>query len=405
MFGKKSRAVIPLRELPVKLLKENVAEYILKYTFGDYDKSNRPVFMRGIWGVINQFSQYPLMMMETMFQNMKPFSNKQDAKTLAKMLGVAFLLSGMSGFAPGSDDLKRIIEGMYKIATGGGKLNLEKEMLELMVERAGIDPGLARDIMYGPYRAVPGIENLPFVGSADISKRIALNTVPAIDNMLTMFAGNAQASPVTGPAGIVAKVSDAWDAYHRGTPYALTNMLPTAFHNVSQGMFEWADTGVRNRYNNLIIDPAVDGPLQLTANDYASKVIGFTPQKVSTGRKMVEFQRSISDGTKDMKSHMRSQIMVAFQQQRMAAQRGDDSRYEAATQQIQDYMREVREYDAERPPSEKIGIKPKDLADIRREAIASMGTAFKTAKRVPKDKRPEVNEMRERLFGDVLPPL
>lgn len=388
-----------------KATPENIAKYVLKYTFGDYDKANRPVFMRGFWGVVNQFSQYPVMMMETMFQNMKPFSNKQDAKTLAKMLGVAFLLSGLSGFAPGSDDLKRIIEGMYRVATGGQRLDLEKELLELMVERAGVDPGLARDVMYGPYRAVPGIESLPLVGSADISKRVALNTIPAIDTMLTMFSGNAQASPVTGPAGIVTKVSDAWDAYHRGTPYALTNLLPTAFHNVSQGFFEWADTGVRNRYNNIIIDPTADGPLALTANDYASKIIGFTPQKVSTARSMDRFERSISEATKDKKTHMRSQIMVAFQQQRIAAQRGDDERYEAATRQIQDYMQEIREYDADRPPSDKIGIKPKDLASIRREAIDSMGTAFKTEKRTPKAKRPEVNEMRERLFGDVLPPL
>lgn len=381
----------------------NVAKYILKDTFGDYDKANRPAFMKGFWGVVNQFSQYPVMMMETMFQHLKPFTNLNDAKTVAKMLGVAFLLSGMSGFAPGSDDLKRIFENLYRVFTGGKKIDLEKEMLDLMVEKAGVDPGLARDIMYGPYRAIPGIENVPLVGSADIGKRVALNTVPAIDTMLNIFAGNAQVSPVVGPAGIMSKLSDTWDAYHRGTPYALTNLLPTAFHNVSQGFMEWADTGVRNRYNNVVIDPAADGPLALTANDYSAKMFGFTPQKVTTARLMDRFERDITESTKGAKEKYRSNLMVAMQQQIIAQKRGDEDRYQTSLQRIKDIMKEIIEHDKGMPVADQIGIRPKDFAAIRKEAIDSLGTALKTEKRTPKAKRPEVHTMRDRLFPDLKP--
>lgn len=396
---------------------DDVAMFVSEETMFNGTKANRPAFMRGMWSVPFQFSQYPLMMMQLMMRvagagGRGVLKTKEGGLMLGLMLAGIWTTAGVLGL-PGVQQASSAINVVSKDLapllgmepTDVQKLlreNLAKVLSEI---GAPSDANALNWILKGGFRQLTGIST---------EKRTALDW-PNTD-MLSPDITN-----FMGPAGsiVTSGIADAVGHFNKGnTALGIAALMPNlaarnmikALHakpGVFASLLGVPETGMgmpSPRTGESVIkitgEPGVgEGPL--SKSEFAAQLIGFTPSRIADIREAQQAIKgeSMNKARQDLTDKLAS-LLVQAKLSEMADNREEAAKYRA---QFQNIVRNTQNRDKgkEDPRDRFIPDSVRFVTNIQNQVKRKLEGPFgqEALKRFREQDRPFVVRELRRLYG------
>jgi N12 class adenine-specific DNA methylase len=316
VYGKNPLAKAMMRNWSAKAL----GEFMIDETQFRMGKANRPVVSRGVGSALMQFKGFMMQSLETWFR-LATQNGKQGVKAAALSIGLMALLGGLWGM-PGADDLRDIIEKVYKQITKQD-LDLKTELRQALYELTGqrwIGEVASKGATY------------PF--GLDLS-RIGMGNI-APDSPLQMF--GIPADLFIGRGGRAFEKGS-----HGDLLGAAGEFLPNFLKNPITA-YGWSQGGVRDSAGRMSI-----GADQIGAGEVASKALGFQPTQITNVRDYEYAQRRMETANDKLKADYVARIAKAI----ATAEKHPDKAAEAQAE-LAEINQELEERNANATPENQI---------------------------------------------------
>lgn len=340
---------------------ETLADFMIDETQFRMGKANRPVIMRGMGSVIMQFKGFVMQSLEAWFRWVSQ-GGMQGVKAAAMSIGAIALMGGLWGI-PGADDLRDLVEKAYKQVTHQD-LDLKTEMRMGLYEATGqrwISEVASKGATY-PF----GLD-LSRIGMGNIAPDSPLQVfgIPA-----DLFIGRPSRAFQKGVNGDVVG--------------AAAEMLPNFLKNPVTAL-SWKSNGVRDNAGRMLIDPEDVKPGSLVA-----KSLGAQPRQVTDLRDYEYSQYRMQTANDRLKRDYVSAIAKEFAQIYKHPEREAQHRAE-----IEKLKEEVRQFNVDKPLSERIVLGREAIQNRIRQEVGGIGVTWGKER---KQARGESANMRE-AFG------
>jgi len=241
------------------------AAWLIEETHYRMGKENRPTVATGPGALILQFRGYTMQTLE-LYARLATRHGPEGRMALAGMMGWLLLTAGVLGL-PFFDDLKDIIEGVWKQAAGVDR-DFETEFRRFADAVTGVD-SLGEIITRGFLRKSP----------TDVSRRIGMGDIFPTEMHDLGWAD------LAGPAisTIVQRVSKMAVAGTRpnmdeALAIAIPAALPAAFAYPIEGLVSYPKVGVVSSHDGMTLIP----PEDITNGDKIMKALGFTSARLAS---------------------------------------------------------------------------------------------------------------------------
>jgi len=373
--NERAKAVIARGSQPFE-----VAEFMVETTTFIGGQIEKPPVLRNAGGVILQFSQWPLQLSKLLYANFV----KQGARgrvagtfTILSMWVVAGALYGL----PFGDDAINIYEWLAQ-KISGEKLDFRNDTQRMLAEILD-NRGAAEAIMYGPMRALLGINASQRVGFSSFLPEMGdpFTAIPAL-------------------AGSFGKIGEFNDRMKSGQPVAAYTALlsPTMGKGTSdlmKAVLQYPSEGYQSRFGRV-----VKAPEDITAGDMLARALGFQSadiaRKMQANRAADEVKTGTLDAERNLKVRLAKKLAAAIKAEeagdadRAARLRDDfEAEMDAAVAEFQKDIDTERMAYAVRPPS----------GAALREAIIEQLYPEMAVEDAPKLKRPEMIDIQNDLMG------
>ena len=359
----------------------HMASYSVEETFALFSRGNRPKIMRGMGAPIFQFKFYPLVVFELITRLARKAvqpgeGQKASAKALLMMVGMLGLFGGFWGL-PGFDDIREIIELLYKYASQKD-IDLDKELREMVYDVTGSNYA-AEFLSRGGFRDV----------GVSIEKRVNLGTVPQLEVLRAILSGGDRLGDVLGVpwSMFIDLPTSAWLKGTAGrTLEATLDFTPLFIKNIGEATLVWPHDGVSSRNGRLIVPPE-----DLTPLDLFYKFYGFSPAKIARAREADRAITRIGTQDKTIRSNYSKQIAKDQVDVIRAQRKGDGHAETAAKDSLRDTLDEARKH----------GIMDRALLQSARQRVRQTLNPTSPAtinKRVPKRHRQEAQGIKA-IYG------
>lgn len=220
----------------------DVAEFMVETATFMGGQIDKPRVMRGIGGVIFQFSQYALNLMSLLKRNF----TKQGAR--GKIAGTFVLLSmyqvsGLLFALPFGDDAINIFEWLYK-SLNGEDLDIRMEAQQMLADMFGSgEEGrrAAEIVLYGPTRTLIGLNIGQRVGFTSLLPEMGdpVSAIPALSTTVGKFQEyiarrNSGVQPIAAYSSLV-------------SPF-----IGKGPSDLVKGFVQYPEEGVRTRYGSIV---------------------------------------------------------------------------------------------------------------------------------------------------------
>lgn len=300
-------------------------------------KANRPTTMRGVGSAIMQFKGFMLQTFEAWYR-MAALHGKEGKFAAASSLMAMYALAGLWGL-PGADDLRKLIENIYKQITDKD-LDLKTELRAWIARKSGSNT-VATMVNKG----------VPYVWGVDLT-RVGMGTV-APDSPLAA-AGIPFDMLIGRPKRAFEKASagDELGAAAELTPNFIKHWLVSG---------SWALEGVRDKRGNRILLPS-----ELSAGDLAMKSLGFQPSIVTDIRDYEYAERRMETSVDALKRSYTNKLAKAIVQ---AETTTDQVKLKEIDDQIAKIYADIDEHNSTATQEQLIRIDQRTLrGKIMREA-------------------------------------
>lgn len=191
---------------------QEVAAFMTETTTFIGGQLEKPPALRGVGGVVFQFSQYPLQVAHLMYQNfakMGPRGKQAGLFTLLTMFSVSGLLFAI----PFGDDAINIFEWLAEKITGK-KRDFRLETQQMLVDLFGGGEDAQRDaeaLLYGPFRSLLGLNIGERIGFTSMLPEMndPITAIPALSGTLgkiTEFKNRKPDQPVAAYTALLSPV-------------------------------------------------------------------------------------------------------------------------------------------------------------------------------------------------------
>lgn len=305
-------------------------------------KANRPSVMRGVGSAIMQFKGFMLQTMEAWYR-MAALHGKEGKYAAAASLLALYSLSGLWGL-PGADDLRELLESIYKTITGKD-LDLKTELRAWIARTSGSN-ALSQIVTKGA--SYPLGVDLTRVGMGSI---VPDSPLAAAGIPFDILIGRPKRAFEKMSAG------DELGALGELSPNFLKHWLVSG---------SWALDGVRDKQGNLILAPD-----ELGNGDLAMKAIGFQPSIVTDVRDYEYAQRRQETAVDGLKRSYTNKLAKAM----VRTETASPEEAQEIEQEIADIYADIDEHNATAAPEEVIKIGARALRNkMMREREGVKGT-------------------------------
>ncbi len=343
---------------------ENLAEWVVDESQFRMGKANRPEAMRGVGAAIMQFKSFMLQTFEAWYR-MAKLHDKRGAMMMAASIAALMVMSGVWGL-PGADDLRKLIEQVYKQMTDED-LDLKTELRGWIMRTSGS-------------QVISQIVNkgITYPAGLDLT-RVGMGTV-APDSSLGMLGIPADL--------ILGRTSRAVEKAATGDMLgAASEMAPNVIKNPLTAL-GWGKDGVRDKYGKVILPSNM-----LSTRDLVMKSLGFQPSIVTDVKDYEYAQRRQETAEDQLKRRYTTEIARNLANIERAKSPEDKAEYE---QDLRDVFAQIKEHnDKATDPSEIIKISPRT---IRGRVVQEMEGVKSTWGKERKQARGAAQDMR-RQFG------
>jgi len=373
-----SRATTPQEQAYV------FATFGIDEIMGQFDKTNRARYQRGIGALFTQFSNWVHQILELMART---FSSQGVAgkKAFAYMMIWLILAGGLQGL-PGGENAKDLAELAWRSVTDK-PIDLDLELRELVTNNLKndyIDSRVLADYFArGPSRGL----------GLDISQRGALGRLPLSDLPTAIF-GDSEFAANAGPFASVTIGN--WRAYkdrvQAGEPkaQAAREFLPAAAQNAIDATLVWNTDGYRTRRGTVIVPPE-----DITGGMASWKLLGFTPTDIARAREEEWAKKRIAEaarkGPQQVYSNRLSRTLERISRAYWAK---DDEGRKAAVAEWNKLMTEIREHNARQGDRNEHKILP-NMKSIMQDALMNLKPELRQLRRAPVRARQAVREVDE----------
>lgn len=308
---------------------KSFAEWVVDETQYRMGKANRPEMMRGVGSAILQFKSFMLNTLETWYRQAAMQGREGKLATLSS-IAVVLAFSGIWGF-PGADDLRKLIEALYKQITGKDK-DLKTELRAFVAEKSGSN-AVAMAVTKG------------------VTYPIGLDTTRV--GMGTIFPDSAASAAGIPFDLIVGRPKRAFEKASAGDPAgAAAELTPNFVKNVIVAA-GWKSDGVRDKQGNRILTPE-----DLSAWDIAMKSAGFQPSIVTDVRDYEYAQRRQETAVDAMKRDYANKIAKVIGQMERTKDAEKLKELDASLDKI---YAEIDAHNEKASPEEIIKISPRAI--------------------------------------------
>lgn len=307
---------------------ESLAEWAVDESQYRMGKANRPTTMRGVGAVLMQFKSYIIQTFEAWYR-MGALHDQRGKYALASSLALLLATSGIWG-APGADDLRELVEEIYRRITGKD-LDMRTELRGWIMRNSG-SQYIANAVNRGvPYTTI----------GMDLSGRVGMGGLKpdrAID--------------VLGPTmGIGSRVVEGLGKMADGdVSGGALNMLPNLLKHPLTAA-QWSEGGLRDKYGKTIL-PAD----KLTSMDLVMKVMGFQPTIATDVRDYDYAQSRQQSAQDDLKRRFVSELARSLANVERAENEQERSEAEDDVAEVIQSLKEYNEKATD--PSEVIRLSP-----------------------------------------------
>ena len=304
------------------------AQWVIDETHFRMGKVNRPNITRGIGAPLLQFKGYTMQALERWI-TMGLLQGPQGKKAMLISLGAMMLMSGFWGL-PGADDLRDLLEKIYK-ALSGKDFDTETKLREAVVELTG-SPQIAQAFSKG----------VTFPAGLDLSGRLGMGNI-APDTPLAML-GIPGDLLISRPSKFVERASqDNWAG-------AFAELAPNFVKNPLQAA-NWADRGVTTLRGKRVMTPD-----QLDKTDIGMRAIGFQPAKVTNERERQFAERRAASSVDEMRRDFYTRITQSAADEIRATEKGDATAAAAAREKMGKAYADLAKHNQSAADAERIDI-------------------------------------------------
>lgn len=350
---------------------------------GQFDKTNRARYQRGVGALFTQFSNWTHQILELFARTMSN-QGASGKKAFAYMMLWLIIAGGLQGL-PGAENAKDLFEVAWRNVTGK-PLDLDLELRELVTKNLKndyIDSRILADMFArGPARSM----------GTDISQRGALGRLPLSDLPAAIF-GDAEFAANAGPFASVAVGN--WRAYKERTQagepkiQAAREFLPAFAQNALEAAVVWNTDGYRTRRGTVIVPPE---DISTAATRW--KALGFTPTDIARAREEEWAKKRIAEaartGPQQMYSNRLSRILERMAHSYWA---NDNKGRKLAVAEWNATMKEIREHNERQGDRNETKILP-NMRSIMDDALLNLKPEMRQIKRAPIRARQAVSEVR-----------
>ena len=325
----------------------NFAEWVVDESQYRMGKVNRPTVMRGVGSPLLQFKGFMMQTLEAGYR-MAVMHGKGGKPAALAALAMMLMLGGI-WVIPGLEDLRDMIERLYKLSTGKD-LDLKTEIRQLIARETG-SASLAAATNKGIPYATVGVD-MSRVGMGNILPDSALQ-VGGI------------------PADLA--IGRPWRASEKmlagKTTEAMSEFLPNFLKNPAMGL-QWKRDGLRDKYGSRMMTPG-----EFDYGDVAIKSLGWTPTKVTNRREYTYAESRAERGIDELKRRYTNDLVRAYVHEAEAKDPAEKAEYKADQAKI---LARIEEHNKTASPENLIKLDPDTL---RRKAAAEFsGSAAREGK-------------------------
>ncbi|KAA5605419.1 PLxRFG domain-containing protein [Roseospira marina] len=298
-----------------------VGTWLIEETHYRMGKENRAAIGRGPGAPITQFKGFMMQTLE-LYARMATRHGPAGRRAFAGMM-VMLLMSGGAFGLPGADDLKDMIEALWRQYFGVDR-DFETEFREALIELTD-SRTVAEVLARGASRATP----------VDLGRRIGLgDLIPTAQRDMDWsdLAGPA-VSTVTQRARQLA-VASSRDDWSEAMALALPALVPAFLQYPLQGLVTYPTVGVVSSYDGMTLIR----PEDIQTDDQMWKALGFTSTRLSREWEAREAIRRRGSAVDVLRSRTYMKLALALAEQMQAEEAGDTARADAADRRYRDVL-------------------------------------------------------------------
>lgn len=342
---------------------KNVAEFMVDESQFRMGKANRPTAMRGVGSSLMQFKGFMLQQFELWYR-MASLHGRDGKLAMLASMAALMAVGGLWAF-PGSDDLRKLIEAIYKQITEKD-LDIKTELRAWVAQMSGSNT-VAQIVTKGA--SYPLGVDMTRVGMGSV---IPDSTLSALGIPFDLLVGRPKRAFEKASTG------DYLGAGAEFTPNFVKNALVAG---------SWSLDGVRDKRGNLLVTPD-----ELTGKELAMKSIGFQPSFITDVRDYEYAQRRQETAVDALKRSYTSKIARTI----AAMERTDDpDELAKLNTRLDEIYTDIHEHNSNAAPEQVIEI---GTTAIRNRVARELEGVKTTWGRERTNARGAAEEMRG-LFG------
>jgi len=362
-----------------KLTPEFLADWETRGTQFDPGRANTPELMRGVGAPITQFKKYPanyISLLNRQFRHEGPAGKIASTMMLASLVAAA----GIKGL-PFAEDTADAVDWATTLVTKidpAIEMNLRHWLRDGLEKVGGKHWGdiAAEMLMSGPSRYLTG---------TDSGQRFGMGR-QAPHNVAEMF----------GPlAGAISQGATAGDLYSKGQNYQATSkLLPKALGNIVSAV------GLQEEGTKTAAGNPVMAASEYPNADVGKQLLGLVPaERARRYENIFDLSKIDADARRATAGFYR-ELAISFNQAIDAEKTGDTKRAAAFMDRFQATLDQYRKNieDPNRPEWVKFKLSRESL---KREIANAMDWSRRFTKGSPKQARPEIMRMTERMAKSV----
>lgn len=332
---------------------QEVAAFMTETTTFIGGQLEKPPALRGVGGVVFQFSQYPLQVAHLMYQNfakMGPRGKQAGLFTLLTMFSVSGLLFAI----PFGDDAINIFEWLTEKVTGK-KRDFRLETQQMLVDLFGGGEDAQRDaeaLLYGPFRSMLGLNIGERIGFTSMLPEMndPITAIPALSGTLgkiTEFKNRKPDQPVAAYTALLSPV------------------MGKGVTDVMRGLVVFPQEGYRTQFGSNI-KSAED----MTAGEQFARAMGFQSADIARLVRAKRAGEEINTGTVDAERANTRRLGKLLADAIRAERSGDQGKADKLRQEFSTQLEGITEKFQKDIESGDIanGVKPPTSQSIR-EAV------------------------------------
>lgn len=337
------------KNLDAAALSDIIATTAVDETQFIYAKNTRPAFMRGIGSVMFQFSQYWISMIGSLIRPLLLGQYGNEGRWMATKFGIALVLSaGVWGF-PMADDLKKLIELIYRLYASE-RINLDAEAQKMITKALGGEGSntwhsrVAEFALKGMFRSA----------GVDMSRRLGMGQAPIFGDILDVLAGRGTLSSVGPPvASALTDFINAFASASRNDIFHAFAKTPWPNKQLRDALMAaaWRVEGVRTNDGNMVLPTESLNLLELM-----SRAAGFNPTEVARKREADYAQRVKTNPAEELRNLYYDRLAREDAKLIKAAQKGNNAAIARAQENINSIYEDIRRHNADVKPDEATRI-------------------------------------------------